>query len=810
MRIALKLLILEDRQSDVDIVVRELRQAGFEPVYEVVDDEEQFTRRLDPGLDLILADYTLPQFDALCALRIVKARSLDVPFIVVTGSTSEEAAVNCMKEGATDYLLKDRLARLGSAVAQALEGRKLLEEKRKADNEIRWHNAELALLNRIIAASAEATDEKAFLQAACRAAGEALSASLTAVALFDRNLPRMSFVAEHRDPSVPSVLDVSLDLGHGGMGDRLVRAEEPVVIDDFAAHPLALLHAELLTKGRIASAAVVLVNDGSRNTGAIAIASRQPGHFTREKIDLLSSVARQLSGALVRITLGRERLLLSAAMEQTPDAVLITDASGVVQYVNAAFERLTARGREEAAGRPASSLWAPGRELESRGPMLQAMSEGKAWHGRLVCERTKGTPCVLDVSVTPVRAERGDVVSYVDVERNITNEVQLEQRYLQAQKLEAVGRLAGGVAHDFNNLLTAISGYTDILLEQFAPASSEAAALTEIEAAARRAADLTRQLLAFSRKQILQPQVLDLGRTVAEVAKMLRHIIGDDIDLRTKPAADAGRVYADRGQVEQVIMNLAVNSRDAMPNGGTLTIETANAELDEEYASTHPRSRSGSFVALVVSDSGSGMSEEVMAHVFEPFFTTKGEGRGTGLGLATVYGIVEQSGGHISLASELGKGTTVSVFLPRIDLEASAPVAAVSGRPLPRGRETVLLVEDDGAVRRLARLVLEQLGYTVLEAADPESAIRRTGEGPGEIALLITDIMMPRMGGRELADRIVALSPGIRVLYVSGYFEDAFFHAETLPSDIAFLPKPFTPTLLATKVREVLDAPGQA
>jgi len=392
--------------------------------------------------------------------------------------------------------------------------------------------------------------------------------------------------------------------------------------------------------------------------------------------------------------------------------------------------------------------------------------------------------------------------SWVD----ITERKALEMQLLQAQKMEAVGLLAGGVAHDFNNVLTAIAGYAELLREDLPGDDARRGDLEEILRATDRAAALTRQLLAFSRRQVLAPRVLDLNTVVASVDNMLRRLIGADVALRTALASDLGAVRADPGQLEQVIMNLVVNARDAMPRGGKLTIETANAELDESYALEHPAVVAGPFVMLAVSDSGVGMDAATQARIFEPFFTTKEKGKGTGLGLATVYGIVKQSGGNIWLYSEPGRGTTFKIYLPRVDQPLELPAPTPASRETPRGTETVLLVEDDEAVRTLARKMLASHGYTVLAAPSGADALELAASHAGPIHLLVTDVVLPGMSGRELAARFQSVRPGLKVLYTSGYTDEAIVHHGVLDPGIAFLQKPFTSGALARKVRETLDS----
>jgi nitrogen-specific signal transduction histidine kinase/ActR/RegA family two-component response regulator len=391
----------------------------------------------------------------------------------------------------------------------------------------------------------------------------------------------------------------------------------------------------------------------------------------------------------------------------------------------------------------------------------------------------------------------------------VTRERELEEQLRQSQKMEAVGQLAGGIAHDFNNLLTAIMGNSELLLAKIDEDDPRRADIEEIRHAGARAARLTRQLLAFSRRQVMEPAILDLNSVVENVSKMIQRLIGEQIELLTNLDGDLGQVVTDPGQIEQVILNLAVNARDAMPEGGKLLIETANADFDVEYLNRHARVEPGLYVMVAVSDTGRGMDEETRSRIFEPFFTTKESGKGTGLGLSTVYGIVKQSNGYIWVYSEPGRGTTFKIYLPRAEraeLVESPEIAAVEH--VPRGGETALLVEDDDGVRAVVRRTLQSGGYVVLEARNAGQAVRLAREYDGPIDFLVTDLIMPDMSGRELAKRVAAYRPLVRVLYMSGYSDNAVLGQGMLTPEMEFLAKPFSQDSLLQKVRRILETPG--
>jgi two-component system cell cycle sensor histidine kinase/response regulator CckA len=415
---------------------------------------------------------------------------------------------------------------------------------------------------------------------------------------------------------------------------------------------------------------------------------------------------------------------------------------------------------------------------------------------------------VIDAETGAHHIEFGGRQAQLVVLLDVTDRARLEEQLRQAQKMEAVGMLAGGVAHDFNNLLTIITGYSQLVLNNLPAADPNRHSIEQIIQAGDRAAALTQQLLAFSRRQVLQPKVLDLNRLVTSLSTMLRRLIGEDIDLRLALGADLGRVHADPGRIEQVLMNLTVNARDAMPKGGTLTLETANVFLDENYSSKHLTVKAGQYILLAVSDTGDGMDAGTQARMFEPFFTTKESSKGTGLGLSTVFGIVKQSGGSVQVYSEPGRGTSIKVYLPRIDQPVAIEPAGAP-KVARRGTETLLLVEDDDMVRHLMRETLERAGYKVKDTADPIEAGRISDSHSGKIDLLITDVIMPKVSGTELAAMLIARRPEMKVLYISGYTDNAIVNSGLLHHEVAFLQKPFAPAALIEKVRDVLEGNGK-
>jgi len=500
--------------------------------------------------------------------------------------------------------------------------------------------------------------------------------------------------------------------------------------------------------------------------------------------------------------------LQSAALDAASHSMVLTDRNGTIEWVNPAFTSATGYTTEEVIGQNPRLLKSGVHDRTLYKNLWDTILAGESWHGELTNRRKDGGLVVEDVTITPVKNAGGEVTNFIAIKQDLTKAKQLEARFLQAQKMESVGQLAGGIAHDFNNLLTVINGTAELVLASLKTGDPLCTDLNEIARAGARAAGLTRQLLAFSRKQILQPRVVNLNTVVVDLESMLRRLIGEDVDLVVVPTLGPATVRADPGQLEQVIANLAVNARDAMPKGGRLTIETRDMAIDGQYADQHGVAvEPGPYVMLSVSDTGTGIDEVTRGRIFEPFFTTKGPGKGTGLGLSTVYGIVKQSGGFVRVYSEVGQGTTFKIYLPRATDEAERERRGPAIAPA-HGTETILLVEDVEGVRHLVKRMLESAGYTVLTAADGNEALLVLERHEAPVALIITDIVMPGMSGPTLAKEYERIRPGTRVLYMSGYTDDVVVRHGALQEGMHFLGKPFTAAEVIRKVREVIDSRG--
>jgi PAS domain S-box-containing protein len=575
------------------------------------------------------------------------------------------------------------------------------------------------------------------------------------------------------------------------LGERILHTRRiPIVGGDGAARYLLRISQD--------------ITEHRESEAALEEAYRQLEQSQRKTLRALDDLRKENR---VREAKEAELQRVTMAIEQAGEIVFITDAEGAIQYANPAFEAVTGYSREEVLGQNPRILRSGVQDDAFYRELWGTISTGGVWKGRIVNRRRDGVFYTEDATISPVVNPQGQIVSYVAVKRDITRRLQLQAEFEQAQKMESVAQLAGGVAHDFNNLIMVIRGYSELICEQLPDDHPLTPDLDEIRKAAERGENLTRQLLAFARREAVTPERIDINDAVGAMLKMLHRLVGEDIALSWMPGVDTWPILMDRGQVDQLLANLCVNARDAIGGVGSITIATRNVTLDGSVCARHPNVRPGRYVVCQVTDDGCGMAEDVRARIFEPFFTTKGVGHGTGLGLCTVHGIVEQNGGFIEVESELGQGTTFRIHLPRLEDDDGARSAIADLAPeRPGGDETVLLVEDEVGVRRSLARFLERAGYHVLVAESPDRGLQAVAECEGAVHLLVTDVVMPGMNGVELAERVTCLLPTVKVLFMSGYTADVISHRGVLDTDTPFLSKPFSRDALLRKVREVLDS----
>ncbi len=721
------------------------------------------------GVDVVLLDLGLPDSYGLETFDRLHEAAPAVPIVVLSDLDDEAAAMLAARRGAQDYLVKGRVDPhgLGQAVRYAIE---------------RWR--------------AEA----------------ALAESQRVLSTLMTNLPGMAYRCKNNERW-------TMEFVSGGCRD-LTGYEPDELVNDSMLSYADLIHPDDVSLGWEGVQTAVAEERPFKLTYRIRTADGEEKWVWEQGVGIKDDDGEivALEGFIIDTTERRRaeqaNKLLATAVEQGAEAIVITGLDGTIQYVNPSFERITGYTREDVIGKNPRLLASGKHDGEFYGAMWGALARGEVWSGHFINRRNDGALYRQDATISPVRDTAGQVINYVSAARDVTRERELEEQLRQSQKMEAIGQLAGGVAHDFNNLLTAIIGNSEMLLAGMDSGDPRRVDLEEIRLAGERAASLTRQLLAFSRRQVMEPVVFDLNSVVENMSKMIQRLIGEDVELVTTLDLDLQPVNADPGQIEQVILNLAVNARDAMCEGGKLLIETVNAELDSEYLGKHLPAEPGCYVMLAISDTGSGMDEEVRSRIFEPFFTTKEAGKGTGLGLSMVYGIVKQSNGYIWVYSEPEKGTTIKVYLPCVEArertDESTARAADKAARLPAEGGTALLVEDDDAVRAVVRKTLESNGFTVVEARTGAEAKRLADDFPASIDFLITDLVMSEISGRDLAQQVAALRPGIKVLYMSGYSDNAVLRHGMLTPDMEFLAKPFTQEKLLDKVRQILETAPDA
>jgi two-component system cell cycle sensor histidine kinase/response regulator CckA len=753
----LRVLFVDDCDDDVQLSLRILQKAGYEIHKRVVETLEQFRLALSSDdCDLILCDYRLPGWNGGDVLSMVRASGKELPVVMVTGTLGEDTAVEMIKLGAADFVLKHRLSRLPLAIQRALREKQIREERSRAELALRRSESDYRHLFE------SANDAILIMDAETAEILEANAMAQQTYGLSREQLVGRSLKSLTRD---------------------VQRCEERIQ--------------QLLREGSCLNFETVHLHADGRAIHFLCSATLVDYRGRRTMFAIHHDITERKRA--------EERLhLFGRILESSAEAIAILTPEGYFCEQNAAHQALTEYSIEELRGHTPELL--VGEAFQDHTHVVQPGGRAER-ESRL---RTKsGREKTVETSIFSITGDAGQVQCIVAIVRDISERRRLQVQLQQAAKMEAVGRLAGGVAHDFNNLLNVIIGYSELMLDRRNSGEFLEKGAREIRKAADRAAGLTRQLLAFSRQQVLEPKVLDLHEIIAEMKDLLLRMLGEDLELVVTSAEGLGRVRADPGQIGQVIMNLAANSRDAMPHGGRFLVETSNVMVDAAFGAEHANMPPGPYVLLSVADTGSGMTPEVRAHIFEPFFTTKETGKGTGLGLATVYGIVKQSGGYIWAYSEPGQGASFKVYLPLVHAVPERLQPAPAPAANCHGSETLLVVEDEEGVRTLVRDYLRMNGYTVLEAGHGEDALRIACEYPGEISLMITDVIMPGMNGRELAERMTILRPGMKVLYMSGYAETTVYRKGVLEPGAPFLQKPFGPPDLGRKVRDVLGTERQ-
>lgn len=753
----LRVLMVEDSSADARLIVHELRQTNYALEVTQVETELRFLEELQHNPDIILCDWNLPQFSAQRAIELLRASSSETPLIVVSGSIGEEAAVESIKQGATDYLLKDRLARLRPSVEQALRQRELRQAERQAREE---------------------------LQASEQRYRDLVEFAPDAIAIFQE------LKVVYVNPA----------------GTHLMGAESPAEVMGQSLQDLLhpddwnlaqTRHAEILSQRKTAPLHRFRVR---HRDGSWIIVESCAGPCTYNGKPGVQLLARDVTQ---RVRDEEALARLAVIVESADDAILSTTLEGVITSWNPGAERLLGYKPQEMIGAHIEQIVPPSQRVAEQ----QSLASIKQMESvqRYECTRAHKSGRLVDVALTisPMHDSQQVCMGVSMVMRDITERKQLEEQFRQAQKMEAVGRLAGGVAHDFNNLLTVINGYSEILLPDCPPDSMQRSAIAAIRDAGERATGLTSQLLAFSRKTLVEPRLIDLNDLISRAEKLLRRLIGEDIVLTSALTPNLGFIKADPSQIDQVVLNLAVNARDAMATGGRLTFETHAVIIPSSRPGTPAFMPPGHYVELRVIDTGCGMTEEVCSKIFEPFFTTKGAGLGTGLGLSVVHGIVQQAGGQIFVESTVGVGTTFRLLFP-VAAQETTNEESPSRYGGMGGTETILLVEDEAPVREIAYIALRSRGYQVLVASGGKRAMQIAADHQGPIHLLLTDVVMPEMSGRELADELLLRYPSIKVLFTSGFTDDAVVRHGVHEATQSFLQKPFTPMMLERKVWMVL------
>lgn len=894
----LNILLVEDSQNDAELIVAELHRAGFEPNWKRVEIESDFLSEIQKTPDIILSDYSMPQFTGLRAAELLRESGLNIPFILISGTVGEEFAVEAMQHGATDYLLKDRLTRLGIAVEKALEQKQLYEQQKLAEEALRaseekyrkifenvqdvfyqtdnhgkiieispsierysgfrrdeligrpvtevYYNAEdRAKMLKVIQEKGEVVDYELRLK---NKTGRLIYTSANAHVLFDVQGKPAGIEGALRDITERKQADEKLRQSEAALaegqrvaklgiwrldiaGNKVRWSDELYRIFDVEPAVFRGTYENFLNCVLPDDRAHVFQTnaDAKANGGSFEMEYRiqtRAGHLkTIHEIGYAMKDAEgrvvELFGTAQDITerkraeeeLRESELKFRQIAENIREVFWVTDpAKQRVVYISPAYENIWGRTCQSLYDSP--QTWLAAIHPDDRARVSQAaltkqtVENFAAYDEEYRIIKPDKTVLWIHDRAFPIHNAAGEIYRIVGVAEDITEKRILEAQFRQAQKMESIGQLAGGIAHDFNNILAAMMMQAELAGIAGNTPEEMRRGLLEIRAAAERAANLTRQLLLFSRKQVMQPRKLNLNSIVNGLAKMLQRLIREDVSLQLHLHSAPLMTYADAGMLDQLLMNLAVNARDAMPGGGKLVIETAEKVIDAGQAALNPEATPGRYVWLCVSDTGCGIPPEVLPRIFEPFFTTKEPGKGTGLGLATVFGIVKQHHGWLKVDSEVGKGTTVQIFLPASDVSADEASAGEKAKSKRRGgSEIILVVEDDPSVRMLTRIILERHGYRVLEASNGVEAQQIWTKQQGRIILLLTDLVMPGgMDGRELAARLQSQKPGLKIIFTSGYSAEIAGSELKLKAGQTFVQKPCPPDQLLETIRSCLDA----
>jgi len=757
----LNVLIVDDSEESALQEIEELKKSGYDPIYRRITTKEEMKAALaEKNWEVVISDFYLANFSGLEALNLLKEKGLELPFTIVAASMNEDIALECLKAGIQGFFSKKHIRLLPAAVERGLQEVGLKRQQREAEELFQNLAANSPVGVYIV-------QESKFVYA---------------------NARFQEFSGYSKEELI---------------GKKAISLVFPDDRERVRENAIAMLKGERLIPYEFR-----IINKSGEVKWALESVSSIPYQGKRATLGCYQDITQhKLIEEAVKSNEEKYRSLyqeFQAILDAIPDNLLLITPELKIEWVNRVILTSTGKEASEFIGKHCYQIWHSRSEPCEVCPVQRSFLSQQPDFQEI---RNRGK--IFEIYSVPIIDETGKVKGVVELARNVTEKklaleemMNLQDQLRQAQKMEAIGRLAGGIAHDFNNLLTVIQGHTEISLNTLRKDDPLRPRLEEIAQAANRAANLTRQLLAFSRRQVLNFRTIDLNSLLADLEKMLRRIIGEEIELVTSFAEDLGRIKADPGALEQAIINLVVNAKDAMPQGGWLTIRTANIELTESYARTHPGILPGSYVMVAVTDTGIGMSKEIQAQIFEPFFTTKEVGKGTGLGLSTVYGIIKQCGGDIEVESELGKGTTFKLYLPRVD----EPAEIIDKKDrfvaeFPGGNETILVIEDDPAVSKVACQILTQLGYTVLVAESSGDALVICEQEKKPIHLILADVVMPKISGPELIERLAKVRQDFKVLYMSGYVDKKF----TKKEKFNFIPKPFTVETLAQKIREVLD-----